>query len=155
MKPNYERKRLVYEALAANPAASSYDIVRTSGLSRHIVDEYLTRLVLDGVISSVRVGNKRVFTILRALPSEDAESVCGVCRRTIETHPRCAACGILVGPGHEETRLVGPFDPDCLQMVAWRLKHKAPISVHTMTALCEWLDREPLQLPVFDERRAA
>jgi len=29
-------------------------------------------------------------------------ATCGICRRPLAGHPRCASCGILMGPGHEE-----------------------------------------------------
>ena len=40
---------------------------------------------------------------------------CTICGRPLENHPRCAQCGILMGPGHEEqgagSRCVGCRGP--------------------------------------------
>lgn len=35
-------------------------------------------------------------------PAPRPASTCAICGRPLQQHPRCRACGILMGPGHEE-----------------------------------------------------
>ena len=49
--------------------------------------------------------NKMTKKIIKG-ERDGQEEVCEICGVVFEKHPRCAACGILVGPGHIETGLV-------------------------------------------------
>lgn len=160
-----ERRHRVYDALVeiAGDPVSTAVIAARAGLTIGATNDTIFRLKFDGIITCRKVPSNhgRVFTILTELTEPTDENWCAKCSRPIKAerpendHPRCAACGILIGPRHEETRLVGPFDPDCLRAIYWRLKYGGVVSPHTMKALRKWLGCKPQQLVMFEERRAA
>lgn len=42
-----------------------------------------------------------------------AEGRCAVCGAELASHKRCADCGVLIGRGHEHTRLIGGLCRPC------------------------------------------
>lgn len=44
---------------------------------------------------------------------QSGKRCCKVCGRLLSSHPRCRRCGILAGPGHATTELLGGVCEDC------------------------------------------